>query len=196
MAKAKDAEKATVQKTPKSQVRSWYVVQTASGHENRVKDHIEKRIKTLNADDKIFNVIVPEKDITKIHDGKRVEKKEREFPGYVLIEMIMEDSTWRIVRDTPGVTRFIGANKQPLPVPPSEVRRILRKSQVITKTKEGKKIIDVVVGESVKIQSGPFEDFIGEITEINEERETVKALVSIFGRSTPVELSFDQIAKL
>lgn len=196
MAKAKDVEKAVVQKTPKVQVRSWYVVQTASGHENRVKDHIEKRIKTLNADDKIFNVIVPEKDVTKIHDGKRVEKKEREFPGYVLIEMIMEDSSWRIVRDTPGVTRFIGANKQPLPVPPSEVRRILRKSQVITKTKEGKKIIDVVVGESVKIQSGPFEDFIGEITEINEERETVKALVSIFGRSTPVELSFDQIAKL
>ena len=180
----------------KVQTRSWYVVQTASGHENKVKEHIEKRIKTLNADDKIFNVIVPEKEVTKIHDGKRVERKEREFPGYVLIEMIMDDVAWRIVKDTPGVTRFIGANKQPLPVPPSEVRRILRKSQVFTKTKEGKKVIDVVVGESVKIQSGPFEDFIGEITEINEERETVKALVSIFGRSTPVELQFDQIAKL
>lgn len=180
----------------KIQTRNWYVVQTASGHENKVKEHIEKRIKTLNADDKIFNVIVPEKEVTKIHDGKRVEKKEREFPGYVLIEMIMDDVTWRIVKDTPGVTRFVGANKQPLPVPPSEVRRILRKSQIFTKTKEGKKIIDVVVGESVKIQSGPFEDFIGEITEINGERETVKALVSIFGRSTPVELAFDQIAKL
>jgi len=195
MAKTKDIAK-TTQKIQKSTTRSWYVLQTASGHENRVKEHILKRIKTLNADDKIFNVIVPEKDVTKIQDGKRVEKKEREFPGYVLIEMIMEDEAWRIVRDTPGVTRFIGANKQPIPVPPSEVRRILRKSQVLTKTKEGKKVIDVVVGESVKIQSGPFEDFIGEITEINEERETVKALVSIFGRSTPVELSFDQIAKL
>ncbi len=194
MEKTKKPEK--TQKIQKSLTRNWYVVQTASGHENRVKDHILKRIKTLIADDKIFNVIVPEKDITKIHDGKRIEKKEREFPGYVLIEMIMDDSAWRIVRETPGVTRFIGANKQPIPVPPSEVRRILRKSQVITKTKEGKKIIDVVVGESVKIQSGPFEDFIGEITEINEEKETVKALVSIFGRSTPVELSFDQIAKL
>ena len=188
MPKAKQAQKI--------QTRNWYVVQTASGHENKVKEHIEKRIKTLNADDKIFNVIVPEKEVTKIHDGKRVEKKEREFPGYVLIEMIMDDIAWRIVKDTPGVTRFIGANKQPLAVPPSEVRRILRKSQVFTKTKEGKKVIDVVVGESVKIQSGPFEDFIGEITEINEERETVKALVSIFGRSTPVELQFDQIAKL
>ena len=188
--------KQTPQKKSKSQVRNWFVIQTASGHENKVKEHIEKRIKTLHADDKIFNVIVPEKDITKIRDGKRIEKKEREFPGYVLIEMIMDDLTWRIVKDTPGVTRFIGANKQPLPVPPSEVRRILRKSQVITRTKEGKKIIDVIVGESVKIQSGPFEDFIGEITEINEERETVKALVSIFGRSTPVELTFDQITKL
>lgn len=184
------------QKQKQALVRNWFVVQTASGHENKVKEHIEKRIKTLNADDKIFNVIVPEKDVTRIHDGKRVEKKEREFPGYVLIEMIMDDVTWRIIRETPGVTRFVGANKQPLAVPPSEVRRILRKSQLITKTKEGKKVIDVVVGESVKIQSGPFEDFIGEITEINEERETVKALVSIFGRSTPVELSFDQIAKL
>ena len=184
------------QKKQKPQTRNWFVIQTASGHENKVKEHIEKRIKTLNADDRIFNVIVPEKDVTRIRDGKRIEKKEREFPGYVLIEMIMDDETWRIIKGTPGVTRFIGANKQPLPVPPSEVRRILRKSQVITKTKEGKKIIDVVVGESVKIQSGPFEDFIGEITEINEERETIKALVSIFGRSTPVELSFDQIAKL
>lgn len=183
-------------KQQKAQTRNWYVIQTASGHENRIKDHIEKRIKTLNADDKIFNVIVPEKEITKIHDGKRVEKKEREFPGYVLIEMIMEDEAWRIIKETPGVTRFIGANKQPLPIPPSEVRRILRKSQIFTRTKEGKKIIDVVVGESVKIQSGPFEDFIGEITEINEERETVKAKVSIFGRSTPVELTFDQITKL
>ena len=190
MAQEKQKEK------PKTLSRSWYVVQTASGHENKVKEHIEKRIKTLSADDKIFNVIVPEKDVTKIHDGKRVEKKEREFPGYVLIEMIMDDTAWRIVKDTPGVTRFIGANKQPIPVPPSEVRRILRKSQVFTKTKEGKKVLDVVLGESVKIQSGPFEDFIGEITEINEEKETVKALVSIFGRSTPVELSFDQIAKL
>lgn len=184
------------QKKTKVQQRAWYVVQTASGHENKVKEHIEKRIKTLNVDDKIFNVIVPEKDVTRIRDGKRVEKKEREFPGYVLIEMLMDDESWRIIKGTPGVTRFIGANKQPLPVPPSEVRRILRKSQVVTKTKEGKKIIDVVVGESVKIQSGPFEDFIGEITEINEERETLKALVSIFGRSTPVELTFDQIAKL
>ena len=183
-------------KPQKAPTRNWYVIQTASGHENRVKEHITKRIKTLDADDKIFNVIVPEKDVTRIRDGKRVEKKEREFPGYVLIEMLMDDETWRIVKGTPGVTRFIGNNKQPVPIPPSEVRRILRKSQVITKTKEGKKIIDVVVGESVKIQSGPFEDFIGEITEINEERETVKALVSIFGRSTPVELSFDQIAKL
>lgn len=189
-------KKQETEKKHKPQTRHWYVIQTASGHENKVKEHIEKRIKTLNADDKIFNVIVPEKDVTRIRDGKRVEKKEREFPGYVLIEMIMDDETWRMIKGAPGVTRFIGANKQPLPVPPSEVRRILRKSQVITKTKEGKKIIDVEIGESVKIQSGPFEDFIGEITEINAERETIKALVSIFGRSTPVELTFDQIAKL
>lgn len=195
MPEQKEKKEKEQKKQPKTQ-RNWFVVQTASGHENKVKEHIEKRIKTLQADDKIFNVIVPEKDVTKIRDGKRIEKKEREFPGYVLIEMVMDDSTWRIIRETPGVTRFIGANKQPLPVPPSEVRRILRKSQVVTKTKEGKKIIDVVVGESVKIQSGPFEDFIGEITEINEEKETVKALVSIFGRSTPVELAFDQITKL
>lgn len=194
MAKAK--EKQESKKPIKLATRNWYVIQTASGHENKVKEHIFQRVRTLGVDNKIFNVIVPEKDITRIKDGKRVEKKEKEYPGYVLIEMIMDDETWRIVRGTPGVTRFIGSNKQPLPVPPSEVRRILRKSQAITKTKEGKKVVDVVVGESVKIQSGPFEDFIGEITEINEDRETVKALVSIFGRSTPVELSFNQIQKL
>ncbi len=192
----KNLKQSDIIKKQKVVVRNWYVIQTASGHENKVKEHIEKRIKTLSADDKIYNVIVPEKDVTRIKEGKRVEKKEKEYPGYILIEMIMDDETWRIIKGIPGVTRFIGANKQPLPVPPSEVRRILRKSQIITKTKEGKKVIDVIVGESVKIQSGPFEDFIGEVTEINEERETIKALVSIFGRSTPVELSFDQITKL
>ncbi len=108
-------------------LRRWYAVQTASGHENKVKEHIEKRIVTMGAQDRIFGVIVPEKMVTKVKDGKRVEKKEREYPGYVFVEMILDDDSWRVVREAPGVTKYVGAGKKPIPVQDSEIRQILRR---------------------------------------------------------------------
>ena len=107
--------------------RRWYAVQTASGHENKVKEHIEKRIVTMGAQDRIFGVIVPEKMVTKVKDGKRVEKKEREYPGYVFVEMILDDDSWRVVREAPGVTKYVGAGKKPIPVQDAEIRKILRR---------------------------------------------------------------------
>jgi transcription antitermination factor NusG len=113
-------------------VRRWYAVQTASGHENKVKEHIEKRIVTMGAQDKIFGVIVPEKMVTKVKDGKRLEKKEREYPGYVFVEMILDDDSWRVVREAPGVTKYVGAGKKPIPVQDAEIRKILRRQMAVT----------------------------------------------------------------
>ncbi len=177
--------------------RKWYAVQTASGHENKVKEHIEKRIITMNAQGKIFGVIVPEKMVTKVKDGKRVEKKEREYPGYVFVEMILDDDSWRVVREAPGVTKYVGSGKKPIPVQDTEIRKILRRQIAATGVK-GKKTatIDVKVGDYVRITGGPFADFTGEVTEVNLERERIKASVIIFGRATPVELEFNQVIKV
>ena len=164
--------------------RRWYAVQTASGHENKVKEHIEKRIVTMGAQDRIFGVIVPE-------------KKEREYPGYVFVEMILDDDSWRVVREAPGVTKYVGAGKKPIPVQDSEIRKILRRQMAVSGIK-GKKqaVIDVKVGDYVRITGGPFADFTGEVTEVNMERERIKASVIIFGRATPVELEFNQVIKV
>src|ERR1700733_15916174 len=146
-------------------VRRWYAVQTASGHENKVKEHIEKRILTMGAQDRIFGVIVPEKMVTKVKDGKRVEKKEREYPGYVFVEMILDDDSWRVVREAPGVTKYVGAGKKPTPVQDTEIRKILRRKMSVVGVK-GKKqsVIDVKPGDYVRITGGPFADFTGEVT--------------------------------
>jgi transcriptional antiterminator NusG len=170
-------------------LRKWYAVQTASGHENKVKEHIEKRILTMGAQDRIFGVIVPEKIVTKVKDGKRLEKKEREYPGYVFVEMIL--------REAPGVTKYVGAGKKPVPVQDAEMRKILRRQMAVSGIK-GKKaaVIDVKAGDYVRITGGPFADFTGEITEVNLERERIKASVIIFGRATPVELEFNQVIKV
>lgn len=177
--------------------RKWYAVQTASGHENKVREHIEKRVITMSAQDKIFGVIVPEKIVSKVKDGKRVEKKEREYPGYVFVEMILDDDSWRVVREAPGVTKYVGAGKKPTPVQDAEIRKILRR-QIIASGIKGKKAaqIDVKVGDYVRITGGPFADFTGEVTEVNLERERIKASVIIFGRATPVELEFNQVIKV
>ncbi len=177
--------------------RRWYAVQTASGHENKVKEHIEKRILTMHAQDRVFGVIVPEKLVTKVKDGKRLEKKEREYPGYVFVEMILDDDSWRVVREAPGVTKYVGSGKRPTPVQDSEIRKILRR-QIAVSGLKGKKaaVIDVKLGDFVRITGGPFADFTGEVTEINMERERIKASVVIFGRATPVELEFNQVIKV
>jgi len=171
--------------------RRWYIVHTYSGHENKVKVNLERRIESMNMGDKIFRVEVPQKSVTKIKDGKRTEKEERIFPGYVLVEMIMDDDSWYVVRHTPGVTKFVGSQKKPIPAKDSEIKRILTRAQPVAAKVE----IDLKVGEVVKIISGPFADFEGTVTEVSPEKERLKASVSIFGRETPVELAFNQVQK-
>lgn len=173
--------------------RRWYIVHTYSGHENKVKVNLERRIESMNMGDKIFRVEAPQKSVTKIKDGKRTEKEERIFPGYVLVEMIMDDDSWYVVRHTPGVTKFVGSQKKPIPAKDAEIKRILlrdeRKAAVV------KVEIDLKVGDIVRIISGPFADFEGTVTEVSPEKERLKASVSIFGRETPVELAFNQVQK-
>ncbi len=173
--------------------RRWYIIHTYSGHENKVKINLERRIESMNMGDKIFRVEVPNKSVTKIKDGKRTEKEERVFPGYVLVEMLMEDDSWYVVRHTPGVTKFVGSQKKPIPAKDAEIKRILMKSQ--PQATVAKIEIDLKVGEVVKIISGPFADFEGTVTEVSPEKERLKASVSIFGRETPVELAFNQVQK-
>ncbi|MBY0404453.1 MAG: transcription termination/antitermination protein NusG, partial [Cyanobacteria bacterium] len=146
---------------------------------------------SMNMADKIFRVEVPQKSVTKIKDGKRMEREERIFPGYVLVEMIMEDDSWYVVRHTPGVTKFVGGEKKPIPAKDSEIKRILLKAQPAP----AKVIIDLKVGETIKIISGPFADFEGTVTEVLPEKEKVKATVSIFGRETPVDLPLNWVQK-
>ena len=177
--------------------RGWYVVQTASGLENKVKGHIEKRIETMAVWDRIFSVVIPERTVVKVKSGKRQEKKEKEYPGYVLVDMVIDEDTWRTVREAPGVLGFIGNKNQPTTLSQAEVRKILRKNAILGDERVSeKKDIDFNLGDTVKIQAGPFEDFIGEVTEINEEKMTVKVNVVVFSRSTPTEVPVNHIDKV
>lgn len=172
--------------------KRWYIVHTYSGHENKVKINLERRIESMNMGDKIFRVEVPQKPVTKIKDGKRTEKEENIFPGYVLVEMLMDDNSWYVVRHTPGVTKFVGSQKKPIAAKDSEIKRILFRSQPIAAKIE----IDLKVGDRVSIISGPFSGFEGPVTEVSPEKERLKAIVSIFERDTPVELTFSQVDKI
>lgn len=177
--------------------RGWFVIQTASGHENKVKGHIEKRIDTMGAQDRVFSVVIPERTVVKVKQGKRVEKKEKEYPGYVLVDMVLDELSWATVREAPGVLGFIGDKNKPTTLSESEVRKILRKSSLLEDNKlSEKKDIDFNIGDTVKIQAGPFEDFIGEVAEINSERMTVKVNVVVFGRSTPTEVPVNHVIKV
>ncbi len=178
--------------------RGWYVIQTASGHENKVKGHIEKRMDTMGVSDRIYAVVIPERTVVKVSKhGKRLEKKEKEYPGYVLVEMLLDEMTWATVREAPGVLGFIGEKNKPTKLSESEVRKILRRNNLLEDPKHGeKKDINFKAGDTVKIQAGPFEDFIGEVAEINEERMTVKVNVVVFGRSTPTEVPVNHVDKV
>jgi transcriptional antiterminator NusG len=177
--------------------RGWYVVQTASGHESKVKGHIEKRADTMETTDKIFQVVIPERTVVKVKGGKRTEKKEKEYPGYVLVDMVLDEMTWATVREAPGVLGFIGDKNRPTTLSEAEVRRILRKNAILDDVRlSEKRDIDFNMGDTVKIQAGPFEDFIGEVAEINEERMTVKVNVIVFGRSTPTEVPIAHVEKV
>jgi transcription termination/antitermination protein NusG len=175
--------------------RNWFVVHTYSGYENKVKANLERRIHSMGMQDKIFRVLVPMEDEVEFKDGKRKITPKKVFPGYVLVEMIMDDQSWYVVRNTQGVTGFVGSpgpGEKPVPLQDKEVKTILKQMGI-----EAPKLkIDFKKGDRVKVTSGPFFDFTGVVDEITPEKERLRALISIFGRETPVELEFFQVEKV
>lgn len=172
--------------------RNWYTIHTYSGYEDNVAYNLNQRIESMGMQDKIFSVIVPKEKKIKIKNGKRKVIEERIFPGYVLVEMIVTDDSWYVVRNTPNVTGFIGAGNMPVPVSEEEIKRLQKRMGI----KEPKYKIEFEIGETVKVVDGPFKDFDGKVGEIDEERGKVKVLISMFGRETPVELDSLQIKKI
>ncbi len=171
--------------------RSWYVLHTYSGYEDNVARNLRQRIESMGMEDKIFQVIVPREKKIRVKNGKRRTIEERLFPGYVLVEMIVTEDSWYVVRNTPNVTGFVGSGITPTPVSKEEIDRLLSRMG----DDEPKYKIDVVEGDSVRIMDGPFKDFEGKISEVNDAKGTVKVLVNVFGRETPVELDFLQVKK-
>ncbi|MFB2838119.1 transcription termination/antitermination protein NusG [Floridanema evergladense] len=181
----------------------WYAVQVASGCEKRVKTNLEQRIETLDVTDRIFQIEIPQTPAVKIRkDGSRQHSEEKVFPGYVLVQMIMDDESWQVVKNTPNVINFVGAEQKrrygrgrghvkPLPLSHGEVERIFKQAR----EQEPVVKIDMAVGDRIMVLSGPFKDFAGEVIEVSPERSKLKALLSIFGRDTPVELEFNQVQK-
>ena len=179
-------------KEAKKNQKRWYIVHTVTGHENKVKVNLEKRIEYMNMGEKIFRVEVPQKTVTQMKGGKKQEREEKIFPGYVLVEMIMDEDSWYVVRHTAGVTKFVGSAKKPIPARDSEIKKIIHRS-----TSQSQKIeLDVKAGDKVRIISGPFADFVADIIEVYPDKSKLRANVSIFGRETPVELEYKQINKL
>jgi len=179
--------------------RVWYILHTYSGHENKAQTNLEHRIPSMDAEDLIFRVVVPTEEEIEIRDGQRRTVSKKIFPGYILVQMVelKEDDpkstqAWFVVRNTPGVTGFVGSGTRPEPLAEDEVRRILQQMRVV----EPKVKVGFEIGESVRIIDGPFQDFVGQVDDLNIEKGKVKVLVSFFGRETPVELDFLQVEKL
>lgn len=170
----------------------WYVIHTYSGYENKVLQTLEQKVKSMGLENVINRILIPMEDEIDVKDGKKRTVKRKVFPGYVLIEMEVNDRSWYVVRNTPGVTGFVGSATKPIPLEPKEVERILGKQEVES---EPKTHISVEVGEEVRITEGPFENCIAVVTEVNEEKGTVKGLVNMFGRETPVEVDYSRIEK-
>ena len=170
----------------------WYAVNTYSGHENKVKQNLEHRVQSLGQQRAVRQVVVPTETVTEMKDNQKVPVEKRTMPGYVLVNMELNDDSWQLVKGTPGVTGFVGASNEPVPLTQPEVDRLLHREvaqKVATKAQFS-------IGESVKVISGPLSDFSGEISEINQDASKLKVLVSIFGRETPVEVGYDQVKKI
>lgn len=171
--------------------RAWYVIHCYSGYENKVRHNLEQRIDTMGMKDKIFDVVIPTQEEIEVKDGKRRTVERHVFPGYVLVNMIMTEESWYVVRNTPGVTGFVGMGNQPTPLRPEEVSQILRRMEAEAPHVK----VTFKVGERVRIVDGPFNDFRGTVSEIDQERTKVRVMVNFFGRETPVELDFLQVEK-
>ena len=171
----------------------WYVINTYSGHENKVKQNLEHRVSSLNQSRAVRQVVVPTEQVSEMKDGQKVTSEKRTMPGYVLVNMEMTDDAWSLVKNTPGVTGFVGAERnKPVPLSKPEVDRLLHRETAERPRTQAQ----FSIGESVKVISGPLSDFSGEIAEINEDAAKLKVLVSIFGRETPVEVGYDQVKKI
>lgn len=174
------------------QQKNWYVIHTYSGYEDAVAKNLKQRVESLSMEDKIFNVLVPKEKKIKIKSGKRKTVEEKIYPGYVLVEMIVTDDSWYVVRNTPNVTGFVGVGTTPVPVSSKEIATLKKRMGV----EEPQHKIEVKIGDAVKITDGPFKDFDGKVSEIDESRGKIKVLVNMFGRDTPVELDSLQIKKI
>jgi transcriptional antiterminator NusG len=170
----------------------WYVINTYSGHENKVKQNLEHRVHTMGQERNVRQVVVPTEQISEMKDGQKVTAEKRTMPGYVLVNMEMTDDAWGLVKNTPGVTGFVGSRNKPIPLSKVEVDRLLHRETA----ERPRTRAQFSIGESVKVISGPLADFSGEIAEINEDAAKLKVLVSIFGRETPVEVNYDQVKKI
>jgi transcriptional antiterminator NusG len=173
-------------------LKLWYVIHCYSGYENKVCHSIEQRIETMGMTDKIFDVIVPTEEELEVKDGKRRTVEKRVFPGYILVQMVMDEDSWYVVRNTPGVTGFVGMGNEPTPLRPEEVKQIMdRMSEDTVKVK-----VDFKIGQKVRIIDGPFNDFIGTVADIDADKQKVRVMVSFFGRETPVEVDFVEVEKV
>jgi len=172
----------------------WYVINTYSGHENKVKTNLEHRIDSMGQQRRFRRVVVPTEQVIETKDGQKVQSEKRVLPGYVLVNMDLNDEAWTVVKNTPGVTGFVGAGSKPVPLAQGEVDKILKTGTAVAERPRTQ--VEFQLGESVKVTSGPLSDFDGEIVEVNGDQQKLKVLVDIFERQVPVELGFDQVKKL
>jgi transcription termination/antitermination protein NusG len=170
----------------------WYAVNTYSGHENKVKQNLEHRVVSLGQERNVRQIVIPTEQVSEMKDGQKVQTERRTMPGYVLVNMDLNEDSWMLVKGTPGVTGFVGAQQKPVPLNQAEIDRLLNRETA----ERPRTRAQFSIGESVKVVSGPLSDFSGEISEINEDATKLKVLVSIFGRETPVEVGFDQVKKI
>ena len=186
--------------SPFDRFGDWYVVHTYAGYENKVKQNLASRVRSMNVEERIFEVVIPMEDVIEFKNGRKVVTQKKVFPGYLLVRMDLDDDSWYVVRNTPGVTGFVGSGAKPTPLSRKEVENILGaggkadEGQAEKKARPRLQLFDI--GEQVRVVAGPFADFNGAISEIDIDRSKIKVLVNIFGRETPVELEFGQVAKL
>ncbi|MDQ3757547.1 MAG: transcription termination/antitermination protein NusG [Actinomycetota bacterium] len=192
-----EAEAVVPRESPYDRPGQWFVVHTYAGYENKVKSNLESRIQSMNMEDRIYEVVIPVEDVIEFKNGKKVVVSKKVFPGYLLVRCELDDDSWYVVRNTPGVTGFVGHGAKPVPPSRKDVETFLgvpvEGEETVKKTRPK---LEYEVGESVRVREGPFADFSGQIAEINEDQLKLKVLVNIFGRETPVELEFAQVAKL
>jgi transcription termination/antitermination protein NusG len=194
---APEEEEEALAESPYDRPGNWYVVHTYAGYENKVKSNLESRISSMNQEERIFEVVIPVEDVIEFKNGKKVVVQKKMFPGYLLVRADIDDQSWSTIRNTPGVTGFVGPGTKPTPLSRREVETFLQVERPgAAEVKKSRPRLEYEMGESVRVKEGPFADFTGTIAEINEDQLKLKVLVNIFGRETPVELEFAQVAKL